>query len=171
MNYTPHLKNTGIILALLTAILLFAQPAAAMTDMNGKATSIQNMVGKGKWTVVKVWASDCHACRQTIHYLAQFEKQFTDASVFGISIDGQQGKQNAQRFIDQFKLGFPNLLSDTREIDDYLYASVGETLVGTPTIIVYNPQGKIAAVQPGAVKPDDLIRFIRQKQAETAAAN
>lgn len=167
------MKITHSIIALITSLLLFATStsAIAMTDMSGTPTQLQNMVGKGKWTIAKVWAHDCHACQRSIHYLSQFKQRFPEADVFGISVDGQDGKQKAQGFINRFKLTFPNLLSDATEISDYLYAKVGETLVGTPTIIVYDPQGKIAAVQPGAVTPNDLIGFIKSKEAEALAAN
>lgn len=173
MHRKFKMNITKNIIALITSLLLFATAtsAMAMTDMNGTPAQLQNMVGKGKWTIAKVWAHDCHACQRSIHYISQFKQRFPEADVFGISIDGQEGKQNARGFIDRFKLTFPNLLSDAMELDDYLYAKVGETLVGTPTIIVYDPQGRIAAVQPGAVTPDDLIRFIKSKEAEAVAAN
>ncbi|CAA6824394.1 MAG: Peroxiredoxin [uncultured Thiotrichaceae bacterium] len=167
MHITKH------IIALITSLTLFvlSTSAIAMTDMNGTPAQLQSMVGKGKWTIAKVWAHDCHACHRSIHYLSQFKQRFPEADIFGISVDGQDGKQKALGFINRFKLTFPNLLSDAMELDNYLYAKVGETLVGTPTIIVYDPQGKIAAVQPGAVTPNDLIGFIKSKEAEAVAAN
>lgn len=166
---TKKTINSAII-ALMTSLLLLTttHSALAMTDMNGNHKQLQTMVGNGKWTVAKVWAADCHACRRSIHYLTQFQQRFPQAAVFGVSVDGQDGKQDAQHFIREFNLTFPNLLSDATEVDEYLYAKVGETLVGTPTIIVFNPQGKIEAVQPGAVTPQDLIGFIKSKQAEAA---
>lgn len=170
--YNMIKKNiNSTIIALMASLLLLAttSSALAMTDMNGNQKQLQSMVGNGKWTIAKVWAADCHACRRSIHYLTQFKQRFPQANVLGISIDGQEGKQDAQNFISEFSLTFPNLLSDAPEIDEYLYAKVGETLVGTPTIIVFNPQGKIEAVQPGAVTPQDLIGFINSKQAEAAA--
>ncbi|MEZ5534080.1 MAG: TlpA disulfide reductase family protein [Thiolinea sp.] len=170
MKRSSYLKINAII-ALFSILLLLTTPAAAMTDMNGKPVQLQSMVGKGKWTVVKVWESDCHICRRTIHYLSQFKSRFPEAEIFGISVDGQDGRQDARQFISQFKLNFPNLLSDGTEMSDYLYAAVGETMIGTPTIIVYDPQGRIAAIQPGAVTPQELIGFIRSKQAERAASN
>ncbi len=160
-NY--RIKTTTNIMVLLGGVLLFAlsMSAFAMTDMNGNAKNLQSMIGKGKWTVAKVWASDCPACHKSISYMKQFQQRFPEIDVFGVSVDGKDGRQDANRFIKQFDLTFPNLLSDAMEVDDYLYARVGDTLVGTPTVILFNPKGKIAAVQPGAVTPDDLINFIR----------
>jgi len=135
-----------------------------MTDLKGNTVQLENVVGKGKWTVMKVWASDCHVCRQTIHYLSDFEVSFPEADVYGISIDGQEGKAQAQAFVSQYGLKFPNLLSDLREINTYLNKAAGESLYGTPTMLVFNPQGKLIAVQPGPVTADELVAFIKKEQ-------
>ena len=67
------------------------------------------------------------------------------------------------------QVNFPNLLSDAVEISGILYTAAGESLVGTPTMIVYNPQGELAAVQPGPVMAQDLIRFIQREEQQSAA--
>lgn len=152
------------IITLLGTWLLMATPTQAMTDLQGQPVKLENLVGKGKWTVMKVWASDCHVCRQTIHYLSDFEVSFPDADVYGISIDGQEGKTAAQAFVKQNSLKFPNLLSDLSEMNAYLNQAAGEDLYGTPTMLVFNPQGKLIAVQPGPVTAEELITFIKQEQ-------
>ena len=81
------------IITLLSAWLLITTPAIALTDLQGQPVKLENIVGKGKWTVMKIWASDCHVCRQTIHYLSDFEVSFPEATVYGISIDGQEVEQ------------------------------------------------------------------------------
>lgn len=152
------------IITLLCTWLLITTPATAMTDLQGQTVKIENMVGKGKWTVMKIWASDCHVCRQTIHYLSDFEVSFPEADVYGISIDGQAGKTQAQAFVRQYSLKFPNLISDLSEMNAYLNKAAGEELYGTPTLLVFNPQGKLIAVQPGPVTADELVAFIKKEQ-------
>jgi peroxiredoxin len=152
------------IITLLGAWLLITTPAIALTDLQGQPVKLENIVGKGKWTVMKIWASDCHVCRQTIHYLSDFEVSFPEATVYGISIDGQEGKAQAQAFVKQYSLNFPNLLSDSSEINAYLNKAAGEDLYGTPTMLVFNPQGKLIAVQPGPVTADELVAFIKKEQ-------
>ncbi len=154
-----------LIITLLASLMLMATPAAAFTDMNGKPATIDSLVGKGKWSVFKIWSADCHVCRQTIHYLSDFEASYPAADVFGISIDGAQEKQKAQAFIDDYNLSFPNLLGDSQEMSDFLYAKAKETLMGTPTTLVFNPKGKLVAVQPGAVTAKELVSFIQREEA------
>ncbi|MFZ1388533.1 MAG: TlpA disulfide reductase family protein [Thiolinea sp.] len=151
------------IITLLCTWLLITAPVNAMTDLQGHSVKMENIVGKGKWTVMKVWASDCHVCRQTIHYLSDFEVNSPNVDVYGISIDGQVGKAAAQAFVSQYSLKFPNLLSDLTEINTYLNKAAGEDLYGTPTMLVFNPQGKLIAVQPGPVTADELNAFIKKE--------
>lgn len=165
MKNTALIKSRLFIITLFSTLLLITSPLHAMTSMDGRAVQITSLVGQGKWSVFKVWAADCHICQKTIHYLGDFKRAYPEADVYGISVDGQAGKKAAKRFIANHKLQFMNLLSDGTEMDDFLYANAGETLLGTPTMIVFNPKGEIAAVQPGPVTADDLIDFIKREES------
>ena len=169
MNKTQHFKIIAFIITLISSMALFSTPAAALTDMQGNSLKLENIVVKGKWTVFKIWAADCHVCKETIHYLSEFRQAYPAADVYGISIDGEHGKAKAELFIKRFDLKFPNLLAEVVEIDDHLYGSAGETLRGTPTMMVYTPKGKLLAVQPGPVMAQDLIRFIKREEAQGSA--
>ena len=167
MNKTRHFRRITLIIALIANLALFSLPAAAMTDMQGNTIKIENIVGKGKWTVFKVWASHCHVCHETIHYLKEFKQSYPDADVYSISVDGQRDptdKAKAQGFIKRHDLQFPTLLSDFAEVSEIIYSAAGESLLGTPTMMVYNPQGELLAVQPGPVMAQDLIRFIKREE-------
>jgi hypothetical protein len=37
--------------------------------------------------------------------------------------------------------------------------------MGTPTTMVFNPKGKLVAVQPGAVTAKELVGFIQREEA------
>ncbi len=150
--------------------MLLTAPAFAFTDINDKPLPIESLIGKGKWTVFKIWQSDCHVCRKTIHYLSDFKTIYPNADIYGISIDGKYGKPKALNFIRDYKLTFPNLFGDADEMRAYLAKHAGETLMGTPTVMVYSPKGELAAVQPGAVTPAELVDFIRQEEAASATA-
>lgn len=167
MHRIRHFKMITLIMALIAHLALFSAPAQALTDMQGNTKQLEDIVGQGKWTVFKIWASDCHVCQQTIHYLSEFKAAYPAADVYGISVDGQRDaadKAKAQAFIDRFDVQFPTLLSDFIEISGILYTAAGESLRGTPTMLVYTPQGKLLAVQPGAVMAQDLIRFIQREE-------
>lgn len=152
-----------LIIASLFSLMLFALSAEALTDMDEKPVSIDGLVGKGKWSVFEIWASDCRMCRATIQNTVDFEMSNPDVDVYGISVDGLEGKANAEKFIEEQGLSFPSLLSTPSEVDHYLYTTAKESFIGTPTFMVFDPQGKLRAVQPGAVSEEALTNFIRQQ--------
>ncbi len=113
----------AVIIAFLAHGALLTTPAAALSDMADKPASIEALVGKGKWAVVELWASDCRMCRASIHHTVDFETANPDVDVIGISLDGAEGKADAEKFIDEQGLTFTNLLSDPSEIDQYLFTA------------------------------------------------
>lgn len=160
----------GLIIAFLFSSMLFALPAKALTDMDEKPVTIDGLIGKGKWSVFEIWASDCRMCRASIYETVNFETANPDVDVYGISLDGVTGKTNAERFIDEYGLTFPNLLSTPSEIDTYLYSTAKESFIGTPTFMVFDPQGKLRVVQPGTVSEEALSNFIKQQDAQEKPA-
>lgn len=150
------LGMTLLSLSLISLIL----PVQAMTTMAGKPVKIEQLVGKGRWTAIEIWASDCGVCHRTIHHLVAIDQKLPTIDVFGISIDDQEGKADAQRFIQQNKMRFPNLLSNAAEVDSYLVKHADETFLGTPTMLLFSPKGKLIAVQPGPVTVEELKEFI-----------
>lgn len=155
------LKRALYTLLLSLSLLSVALPSHAMTTMAGKPVKMEQLVGKGRWTAIEIWASTCSICRQTIHHLIEIDQRLPTIDVFGISIDDQAGKAEAQRFIQQHKMRFPNFLSNAAEVDAYLVKHADETFLGTPTLLLFSPQGKLVAVQPGPVTATELKDFIK----------
>jgi len=160
----------ALIIASLATGMLSALPAAAMMDMDGKPIKIDSLVGKGQWTAVEIWASDCEMCRATIHEFLDFEVANPKVRVLGISVDGAGGEEAANEFIDQQGLTFTNLISDPPEMDKYLQDKLKESFIGTPTVLLYDPQGKLVTSQPGGATAADLAKYITGKSAVAAKA-
>lgn len=165
-----HQIKQGLIIASLFSLMLFNLPAKALTDMDEKPVDIANLVGKGKWSVFEIWASDCRMCRATIQNTVDFEMSNPDVDVYGISVDGTSGKANAEKFIDEQGLSFTNLLSSPSEVDHYLYTTAKQSFIGTPTFMIFDPQGQLRAVQPGAVSEEALTDFIKQQSSSAASS-
>lgn len=157
----------ALIITLFAHGALFSTSASALSGLDGTATTFEALVGKGKWTVMEVWASDCRICRASAHHTVDFEATNPEVEVIGVSLDDTKGKANAEKFIDEFGFTFTNLLSNPSEVDQYLHTTAKKSFIGTPTFMVYNPQGELLAVQPGAVTAEELSAFI-EKQSGTA---
>ena len=144
---------------------VFAKP---MTDFNGKPSGIEQFTGKGKWTVVMFWASDCLICnKEAKHYDAFHERhKDKDAMVLGVSLDGQANKKAAIGFIKDHDLHFPNIIGEAEDIAVFFYDATGEQWAGTPTFLIYSPAGKLTVQQIGAVPVPMLEEFLKQQAAK-----
>ncbi len=162
------MKRTHILLTGLLAmfLLLASLPSQAMTTFDGKPGRVSDYLDDGKWTVVMIWASDCHICNKEIsHYVDfHFVHQDEDARVLGISIDGQEKRAAAEQFISRHRVNFPNLIGEPDEVAEWYQRLTGNAFVGTPTFLFFNPQGKLVAKQVGAV-PTELIEEFMHRQA------
>jgi len=160
----------------LCAVLMMAsasaEPSTASTlkQFDGKAASIADYAGKGKWLVVMLWASDCQVCnREASSYEDFYQKhKDKDAEMLGISLDGMAKLKEAKEFIQRHKVKFPNLLDDPENIARMYQELTGDQWVGTPTFMVYNPKGKLLGAQVGAVPTSILEDFIKRESAASA---
>ncbi len=179
-----HTKRLFFIVMLLFPLLIAADEQAksrssaspvteagpVLTDFAGNPRTINEFVGDGKWLVVMIWASDCHICNTEVpEYMAFHEThQGKDASVLGISMDGESHQKDAMAFIDRHLVNFPNLIGEVAAVTDLYGRLTGSYLAGTPAFLIYNPSGELAAKQIGAVPVKLIEDFIT---ANAKAAN
>lgn len=161
-----HLSLANKIIAtfiLSISFLLLSSTASAFTKItDGKQDNITNHIGKNKWTILEVWASDCPSCRTHMPEMVKFDGKLKNARILSVSLDGQRGINDAKSFVSEFKMKFPTLISNSIEMNIWMQQNLGESLVGTPTFILFDPQGKLVAAQPGIVSTTSLEKFITQ---------
>lgn len=150
--------------SLLACCLFVSQVyAGPYRDFNGQEKSISDFTGDGKWRVVMIWASDCHVCNKEAHTYIGFHEQHKDkdARMLGISLDGKDKIADARDFIRRHKVSFPNLIGEPVDVvTDYMQLT-GSEWVGTPTFLIYTPEGKLVAKQEGAAPVSLIENFIR----------
>ncbi len=166
------ITNKFLLLSFLLFSTLVSQSSFAFTDMDGKKDSLMNHIGKDKWTIVEVWESNCPACRMHMPEMVKFDGKLKNARIVGISLDGQKGVDAAEDFIMEYGIKFPTILTNYVEMNIWMQQSIGESLVGTPTFILFDPDGKLVAAQPGIVSVESLETFITENsKPETVATN
>lgn len=154
---------------LLASVLMFVLliPAvhadSVLRDMRGNITTFENQQTPGQWTVVMIWASDCHVCNEESGQYSVFHHEHAerDANIIGMSIDGWQGREDAQAFIKRNGVVFPNLIGDVETVARWYAGETGEAFRATPTFVVFGPDGEVRAAQPGAVPPAIIEDFIK----------
>lgn len=155
---------TGLIVAGLMAGMAQAADEAVLTDFDGRPQNIQDYAGKGKWLVVKYWAHDCGICNQEAASYARFHKEHADhdAQVLGISIDGKEHRAQAEAYIARHELTFPNLIGEPMPVMLDFMSLTQESFRGTPTFLLYSPDGTLKAAQAGAVPVTSIEAYINR---------
>lgn len=155
--------KTGLSGLLLSALVFLSTSATAgMTDMNGQPDNVSKYIGKGQWTIVEAWHSECGTCMKNMPELVNSNGTFPNAKLIGVSLDGNRSK--AQGVIDRFKVNFPTLLSNVADFDKYVRRVAKKPLPGAPTYLIFSPQGKLKAMQSGNISPSDIRNYISKQQ-------
>jgi peroxiredoxin len=161
-----------VLLALLPVWVSAGPPDVTLYDFEGRPHVLEDYLGKGKWLIVTVWASDCPVCNKEIPELVAFHNAHhrKDATVLGISVDGTARRQEALAFIERHKLSFPNLLDDGRAFKAiYLRATGRPWFGGTPMNLVYAPDGTLAARRIGPLARPEIEAFIERASEDYSA--
>jgi peroxiredoxin len=139
-------------------------------DFSGKHQVLENYTGKGKWLVVMMWASDCHICNREAHQYVDFHMVHsdTDATVLGISLDGESRKKEARKFIKKHSIDFPNLIAEPEYVSGLYLELTGQNFAGTPSFLIFSPEGELKAAQAGAVPTILIEDFIKKNHIKKA---
>lgn len=142
-----------------------AQADAAFRDMQGNITSLEAQQIPGEWTVVMIWASDCHICNEEVGDYSKFHLKHADknTNIVGISIDGNEGKADAERFLKRHEVLFPSLIADVQTVARWYQMRTGEAFRATPTFVLIDGEGEVRAAQAGAVPTQIVEDFISSK--------
>lgn len=152
----------SIALAWTATTVLAASPDIPMRAPDGAVRNVNEIIGKGKWTVVVAWAHDCHICGREIHEMSAFHNAHKDkdATVLGVSVDGFDKAELAKGFIAKHKLPFPNLIAEPQQ--EVMMKFGAGRFIGTPTFYVFNPSGKIVGQNVGPVSREEMETFIAE---------
>lgn len=147
-----------------------AADGPTLTDFSGQPQSIEAFAGQGKWLVVMIWAHNCHVCNQEAEGYAQFHeaRKDSDATVLGVSLDGGDYRAEAEAFIARHDLPFPNLIGDVATVTGQFAQLTGEPFRGTPSLLLYGPDGTLRAAQAGAVPIASIEAYIARQSSPSS---
>ncbi len=133
----------------------------------GSHATLDDYRGQGRWLVVMIWASDCEVCKQEAPLYQQFHQSHanSDATVLGITLDGADRENQAKGFIAGYGLAFDNLLGEPETVSAYYQIITGSRWIGTPSFLIFDPQGELRAKQAGAVEVEIVEQFIASNSA------
>ena len=153
------------------ALILFSATAAAGSPMlqnlqSGDFSSVDDYSQPDKWLIVMIWAHDCQVCEREVDDYQRFHQRHAenDALVLGITLDGDERKPQALEFVARHGLGFDNLIGEPETVVAYYQIVTGSRWVGTPSFLIFGPDGELKAKQAGAVEVEIVENFIAQSQ-------
>lgn len=162
------------LLALLLCLILPGVVLAAeapYVDLSGRAGTLGDYTGKGQWTVVMIWASDCGICRHEAPGMEAFHQRHKGgvARVLGLSVDGPAGLAAARGFVREAGLTFPSLVGAAEDVATLYFDETGTNLIGTPAFLIFNPRGQLRSYQAGSLNVAALEQLIRLQPALSVA--
>ncbi len=164
------MAGRNILIAFVLLVLPVAAQAAApdipVKSMQGQQQNVNQFIGKGYWTVVMIWAHDCHVCNQEVQGYNFFHDEHKNKGiqVLGVSVDGWANHDKARGFVKNHELEFTNVIIEPKQ--SLIIRFGGGQFVGTPTFYIFNRKGELAARNIGAISGDEVYSFI-SSQDET----
>ena len=144
--------------------VFFSNSVCAFTDMQGKDVSFKDYKKPGKWLVVEVWQSSCKPCKYTSKEMSAFSKEYQHIDVLGVSVNGRgddgQRIESAKKFLQRNDVNFTNIMSDPLQFQFFYLDESDKSFKGTPSYMIYKPNGELAAVKSGPMRPDSVLALI-----------
>ncbi|MDH3712740.1 MAG: TlpA family protein disulfide reductase [Gammaproteobacteria bacterium] len=130
--------------------------------LDGTTATLEQFRGRGKWLVVKIWASNCHVCNETAHEMVSLSNhRGHDMQIVGIAVDANGNRPGVLAFIERHALNYPVLFDDGQGTAYIYRRDVQQDWGGwTPTYLIYSPQGDLVARNIGAVAESDVVQFV-----------
>jgi len=125
---------------------LVGRPAAAfaLTTFAGEPVSLDGL--RGKVVVLNFWASWCYpACYEEAPVLERGWQQWRERGVVVLGVDIQDTEDKARKFMDQFRITFPNAPDTTGRV------SIDYGVYGVPETFFIDRRGYIRSKHVGAV--------------------
>ncbi len=163
-----HQIMSGLLVALMLGAGTLAHagdnPFRDLVDTEGAPASSSTTVGNGKWTLVMIWATDCHICTEQKPEISAFYDKYKDTmvDVFGIALDGPKRLDAVNDYLAKHKPTFPNYVGDFQMVGLNYQSLTEEPLRGTPTYLLFNPAGELKGNNPGPVRPEAIESFIER---------
>lgn len=135
----------------------------AGTTLQGKALSLASY--RGKTVVVDFWSDYCGPCHGEEPSLEALSKEYASKGVQFVGIDEEDNRASGESFERQYDVTYPSLFDRT---DSFVLDFPGAAPPSTPTTIIIDPDGGIAARVDGEADYTHLKRLLNVVLSESA---
>lgn len=146
-----------------------AEIGPAFEGLDGRQHALSEYLTQSKWTVIGVWGPRCRYCHDEMPERELMHRaRSADINVIGIAVDypsmGYAKANEVREFVGKHRLSYPILLSD----GEIVPALGGGEFIGTPTTLIFNPQGQLVVRQPGRVSNKVIEDYIAKSTLGSA---
>ncbi|CAM1344345.1 TlpA family protein disulfide reductase [Tenacibaculum amylolyticum] len=131
---------------------------AAIENFKGGTTSLDDLIGNGKYLYIDIWATWCGICKQETPLLKRLERKYHGKNIdfVSISVDKASDNEKWKKVITESKMGGTQLFAGENKesfsfTKDYL-------VKGLPRFIIIDPKGNI--VSANAPRPSENEKLI-----------
>jgi thiol-disulfide isomerase/thioredoxin len=133
------------------------------TTLQGQPLSLADY--RGKYVVVDFWSQGCGPCHGEEPALEALSQEYASKGVQFVGIDERDNLAAGQAFERQYHVSYPSLFDRN---DAYVLDFPGAAPPSTPTTIIIDPQGGIAARVSGDLDYTHLKALINDVRSESA---
>lgn len=141
-------------------------PFTGLLALDGVALRQPPRIGDGEWTLVVLWASDCHVCKAQKPMLSALHarRAATGVTVLGIALDGREGLPEVRRYLAVHRAEFPNYVGEYPIVAVEFQKLLDGGLRGTPTYVLFDPAGEPVATQVGPITTDAVLDVVAARE-------
>ena len=130
-----------------------------LEDMNGNKVALSDY--KGKTIFLNFWASWCDPCKYEMPFIEQLYQDTKDSDLVIITINLQEAKSVASKFMTDNKYHFPVWLDSEGDVANQYGVS------GIPLSLLINKDYKIISAHQGAMENYEVLKeFVEQLKVE-----
>jgi thiol-disulfide isomerase/thioredoxin len=126
-----------------------AAPGFLLRNLAGTTTGLEEF--RGSYVLVNFWATWCPPCRAETPDLQAFHDSYGELGWAVVGINQQEEAHDAEDFLAQFDVTYPQLLDSDGEVS--IGYRVGR---GLPVTFLVDPAGVIQRVHIGRISPEQL---------------
>jgi len=160
------MKKVFALITMSFALMSFSVAAFELEDFDGATVKLEDHIGKNKWTLVMFWAHNCSVCRVEFPIISEFHTNRADVDVIGISVDLENAKALAQQFLTTTQPSFPTYITSQLAAATNYQLLTQEEFRGTPTFLLFTPDGELIGNNPGKLSVAALEKFITKNSSE-----
>jgi thiol-disulfide isomerase/thioredoxin len=132
-------------------------PALAAFDLHGKDASLDSW--KGKAVYLNFWSASCGGCLAEMDTLEALSKQWQE-NVVVVAVNTDPDSVDIRALLAQHQISYP-VLRDQLRITQERYQ-----VIGTPTSVMIDRQGRVLGLHQGARKLPELQQTFMQLAAQ-----